>query len=202
MSFGSRGLVAVGVFIIGTCWSRVATAGEEGIVTGVYGRLTLAYDSAKHTLSGYIDLSKKDDEETKPCNLLFVGIHNGELQTNVQFYHNFTDSQSMGSGTLTLNEDETISLKFKNKPEPCGKPLPLTIDTVYKLSVKGEFSVIAVVKKEKQFLYEQPNFDAKLKSYVEKGDPVAVLKNKHNWILVKTLRNQNNYKWIPKNCLY
>lgn len=181
---------------------RGGVAGAQGIATGVYGRITLAYDTAKQNISGYIDIAPKGDDEYKPCNLLFVGKYKGSAQTEVQFYHNFTDTISLGSAVLSMNDDETIELKCSRKPEPCNKPVGINLDTVYKRTIKGDFSVIAVVRKDKQFLYEQPDFEAKLKSYVEKGDPVAVLKNKHNWILIKTLRNQNNYKWIPKNCLY
>lgn len=199
------GLHSIKLAVVSICVSIACSGGvamAQGLTTGVYGRVTLAYDTAKQNISGYIDIAKKGDDESKPCNLLFVGKYKSGNQAEVQFYHNFTDTTSLGAAVLTVNEDETIELKCSRKPEPCGKLVDINLDTVYKLSIKGDFSVIAVVRKDKQFLYEQPDFDAKLKSYVEKGDPVAVLKNKHNWILIKTLRNQNNYKWIPKNCLY
>lgn len=170
-----------------------ACAGPIAFEPGVYENMLLAF-SPNGTITGYYR-EAQGEGVVKSCTFSFSGeARSGTATITVK-------SDESVSGTIQPDND-AIHLKIPKARElpGCGLVLmPEIADGLdYDLIEKKPWRELRTISKEKAYFHSEPRSDKKQKSYLIKGDVVAVVEKEGEWLHIDYYSNSGKFlrRWI------
>jgi len=122
-------------------------------------------------------------------------------KAEILFYEFFLDAKVKSEGTLSVEKEGDIRIKSKNSIMPC-QYIENISDYSASLSQPKRYNRIAIIKSQRQYLYRSPNEGAATKAYLIKCDPVIIVKQQGQWLLIKYLKNEKTERWIPSSAVF
>ncbi|MGN6568381.1 MAG: hypothetical protein ACTHJ0_10535 [Flavipsychrobacter sp.] len=182
------------------CFSTISSfaKGPVRIISGLYNDgLALSYDSSDNLITGYIYVKAEPPANYGSCDLFFKAKFSGSDKMDISIYQPGSNFE-VSEGTLELKGKSEVIIQTKNMLMPCQAQIDLKGGESFEFSQRKSFLRISIIKVDKQHLYDQANESTPSKAYLVKYDPVEVISEKGDWVLIKYLKNEKIEKWLPK----
>jgi len=181
-------------------------------VSGVYGELTLGFDSQTQAVTGYyVNGTGSNPNGNGPqfnCIFYLAGKKTGDTVA-IQTWFPGDPKNTKIAGELHLTPDSSgskaagLSLKLKEEPGGCGMVEPDLASpqgTQLSQDSSGAWIEVRVVSAPRAHFYDSPESVAPRKTYVVKGDGLRVWEKKTGWVLADY--EGRNKGWIPEKDLF
>lgn len=185
--------------------------GAAASVSGVYGELTVGFDSQTQTVTGYyVNGTGSNPSGNGPqfsCIFYLSGKKTGAAVA-IQTWFPGDPKNTKIAGELQWvpasgGKAAGLSLKLKEEPGGCGMVDPdLASPQGSQLSqdASGAWIEVRVVSAARAHFYDSPEAAAPRKTYVVKGDGLRVWEKKPGWVLADY--EGRNKGWIQEKDLF
>ena len=154
------------------------SATQSAISTGVYGDWLIGYDSATHTVTGYLG-SRSASSKDLACAFYFVG-NLSKSPARIRVFDP-AKPEATQDGTLTTHLPGAITIELKLGPRPCAT-MPQAIDL--SITRSYQWKEVRVTKTPDAPLFDLPDSNSASHRKLGTGDAVGVEESAPGWLKV------------------
>ena len=159
-------------------------------LSGNYGSLLIATDSAEHVVSGYYeDYTGWDPVIKAPrfsCIFYLKGSLNSSNKIKIKaWFQADTDPSYTINGYISLPKNNNIlSIHLDTDPGGCWNVQHFADKAIpsFKLIKQRNWIDIRIASSDRTYFYAKPNLKDKKKAYVIKGNVLKILAKKRSWL--------------------
>jgi len=196
--------VAILVFLF--CLSGCQGTGQiKTVQSGYYESampLYLSFDSTHHLITGYIEIHSDEPKDKFVCQLYFTGKIIPGDKIPIIFHQYSIDTTKSYTGWMLINSATEVTIKSDELLMPCSNLIDISNGEEVELKETRPYTKIAILKVSKQNLFKAPDKGSQLKSYVIQNDPLGIIKEEGEWLLIRYLRNEKIEAWLPKTSIW
>lgn len=178
-------------------------------VSGFYETLLLGVDAKSKILTGYFEEKGGWNEQTKTylfdCAFYIYGTPGGDFYRVTTWYPG--DGEYI-KGELRFAKDgkpAVVDLKLDAEHGGCQNVHPFSTNvelSFFPLEERGEWNSVRVVAAKKSYFYNQPDANARGKSYVIRFNVVRVGKSENGWVEAEFGEGKRARGWIRESDLF
>ena len=162
--------------------------------------LKLAYNNTSKKITGYFEGYSGWDEQSKTaqfsCIFYIEGTLNGK-KASINTYYPEEKADDQIDGSLEIIGNNLVQIKLSDEHGGCWNVQHFMDETVrFELEKAQHWVEIRYVNSEKSYFHSEKSADAKLKSYLVKGNVICIEKIESGWALCSYFGKKTTRGWI------